>query len=200
MYTTTVEIFSWALSTYNICSSASILTKISQLISVHVWKLFLTVCDFNYLDVKSVSANIYDLHEYHGAFNYSLSKIASPTFDWLTVITLAQLEEPFKQTDLEALGRFPNLIALKFDCPHFDDCPNIYLDDRRIKHLGHLADEHCFPRLRTLFFDGYVNLTETCFAHLDKLPSLTLLSLRDRHRQERTLDITKPTTWTSVTV
>jgi len=180
------------------CISCNILTLDSDLNSLHVWKLFAVVCEFSCLDVKSIRVHVKALHEYHGAFSHSIAKLSSPTCDWLTVVELTHLQDTFIQSDLVEFGRLPNLIALKFDGLPFVSSQPVYLDIRLVMHLGRLANERCFPRLRALFLSGRVELTERCFLHLDKLPALALLSLRDSRRDESRLDITEPTAWRSI--
>jgi len=128
-----------------------------------------------------------------------MAKLSSPTCAWVTVINLSHLDDTFTQADVMDLGRLPNLIALQLAGLPFISPHSIDLDDRLAMHLGRLADERCFPRLRTLFIDGSVDLTEKCFFHLNKLPALTLLSLRDARRTEPRLSTKGITAWGTVT-
>lgn len=118
----------------------------------------------------------------------------------MTVIQLSHLRDTFKQADLADLGRLTNLIALELnELPYESSYSTIDLDDRLAMHLGRLAEERCFLRLRALNMSGVVKLTERGLSHLNKLPALTLLSLRESRRTEPRFSTFEITTWRNLT-
>jgi len=129
---------------------------------------------------RAININASRLLDSANAWSNCLARLESTTFEWLTTLKLVNVEDMLDHTHLNSIGKLRNLVGLHLLS---SSSRSTILDDRLIKAWGHqAANDHAFLNLRTLFFTGRFTITEVCFSHLDKFPSLSLFGLQPWYR------------------
>ena len=143
----------------------------SQLDSLRVWQAFASA----YLDEldDTLKRRQHVILKPTMAFNDYMAPLMSPSFQWLTFLTLSNIT--CHRIDLVKISRMPNLGALTVGQGVL--APDVGLEDGIVRAWSNAAAEaDAFSMLRVLNLRGQNHITSRIFSYLHKFPSLALFN------------------------
>ncbi|KAL8943269.1 MAG: hypothetical protein Q9216_001180 [Gyalolechia sp. 2 TL-2023] len=142
--------------------------KKSQIDSLRVWKIFVSV--FGKQLGKSLAYKRLVLRNPPSDLSECISHVVSPSFAWVTFLTLAHVS--FSRTDVVQVARLTNLGRLSLGPFSNGD---LGLDDNIIRAWSRAASEaKAFAKLRILVCRSHFDLTSQIFAYFQEFPALGL--------------------------
>lgn len=146
----------------------------SKLDSIRIWKAFASAYPGE--DDETLNQKEHVILNPEGSFTSYLTPLISPTFHWITFLTLSFIT--CSRTDLLQLSRLVNLGVLSI-CEKVK-CPDIGLDDSIIRSWGRAAAESdAFSMLRVLNFRSQKEITSKVLTYLNDFSSLALFAVED---------------------
>lgn len=147
----------------------------SRLESVHIWKVFASV----YIGIKeeTLRNKSHVVLDPNGSFNSYIEPLISPTFHWLTFLSISHL--PCSRTDLLQLFQLTNLGVLTVGQGVNCSGSGIGLDDSIIRSWARAAatsSGSAFSCLRVLNCVSQQGLSAKILPYLNEFPALALFT------------------------